>query len=115
MKRPRRREGPVGLARAVDHPIRRRALRRLNAGETCSSVEIAQELGLPLSSITYHLRVLQLYGAAKVVQGSPSSTVARYESTVADDRWVFARLAATEAEDEAAVHRLVDKRLRKAI
>jgi Helix-turn-helix domain len=80
----------------------------MHAGEgSRSSAELAQELGLPLSGVSYHMRVLQLYGAARLVGGSPGLATARYESTVSEDRRVMARLAATEAEDEATAHRFV--------
>jgi hypothetical protein len=70
---------------------------------------------VPLNSVTYHMRVLQLYGAARLVGDSPGSTEARYESTVSEDRRIIARLAATKAGDDATAPRPTDKRLRGAI
>lgn len=113
MKRPRRTESSVSLAKAVDHPIRLRALSRLNAGEVRSPGEIAQGLSLSASSIAYRFRVLPLCGAAKVVEDSPLSMALRCESVVAGDRWAAGRLVLTEAEDEATAP-LAAKRLRRA-
>lgn len=86
-------------------------------GRPRSSVELSLELSEPLSSIAYHLRVLQLCGAAKRTASSPSikSGVACHQSVVSGDRLVADQLAATEAQDEAVLRRPVDKRPRRAI
>ena len=53
------------LARALDHPIRARFLKLLAERETLSPLE-AQPLfassNLPLSNLTYHVRVLDYFG-----------------------------------------------------
>lgn len=53
------------LARALDHPVRARFLKLLAERETLSPLE-AQPLftpaDLPLSNLTYHVRVLDYFG-----------------------------------------------------
>lgn len=94
----------IDLRRAISHPARRRALRRLHANDRpFSSDELARQLGLPVAGLDYHLRVLELYGATKSTegQGGPSPTAARHQSVISDDRWIRTRLAETGFEDEA--------------
>ncbi|MGC1164795.1 MAG: helix-turn-helix domain-containing protein [Solirubrobacterales bacterium] len=94
----------IELTRAISHPARRRVLRTLQAEiRPCSLSELAQSSGLSVRRVDYHLRVLQQCKATKSIEGqvAPRSPAARYQSEVSEDRWVRARLAATEAEDEA--------------
>jgi DNA-binding transcriptional ArsR family regulator len=94
----------IDLTRALSHPARRRALRRLHAeGRPCSRVELARGSGLEERSVDYHLGLLQLCRITKPIKRAASTSAAALESNVADDPWVRWRLTATEAEDEAAV------------
>jgi DNA-binding transcriptional ArsR family regulator len=116
MKLPRRADSSVP-ATAISDPVRRRTLRQLIEDDRPrSSAELSRELNEPLNSVTYHLRVLRLYGGAKLVgRSQPSvSTEDCYESSVSEDQRVRAQLGATEAKDEAAARRLVDGDLRGA-
>jgi DNA-binding transcriptional ArsR family regulator len=94
------------LEKALGHPTRRRVLRRLHAeAGSPGSLEVARALHLSLPTAAYHMRVLLLCGAARLVEGPPGSASVSYEYQVGDHRWVAAQLAATEAEDETIARR----------
>jgi hypothetical protein len=79
-------------------------LRRLHGQDRpCSSLELARETGLPVSSIAYHLRVLQLCRVTKPIEGQAAldPAVPGHESAVSENGWLRDQLAATKAEDEA--------------
>lgn len=93
---------PLDRQTALEHATRRRILRQLHEGETPQTpLELAAREGQPLSSISYHARVLTGCGLVS------SATTRRLRgnaqpcliSTVRDDRRIRLLLAATEAED----------------
>lgn len=94
------------LTRALGHPDRRRVLRTLHSEiRPCSLAELAHSSGLSVRRVDYHLRVLQACKVTKSIEGlaTPGLPAARYRSEVSEDRWVRAKLAATQAEDEASL------------
>jgi DNA-binding transcriptional ArsR family regulator len=50
------------VVKALSHPTRRRILDLLQERELASPVELAQELGIPLGTISYHVRRLDQLG-----------------------------------------------------
>jgi DNA-binding transcriptional ArsR family regulator len=88
------------LRDALDHPLRRGVLRRLNRSERSQSVaEIRTELpSLGQAQLSYHLRVLLRSGAV-ASEGGGGSKRARYVSEVLEDDEVRAALRATEQWD----------------
>lgn len=62
-----KKENNAGLLTALKHPVRRAVLRRLRGGHRLSPRELAEALGLPLSNVSYHVRVLADNGAVRLV------------------------------------------------
>ena len=58
------------LVRALGHPLRARALASFNE-RTCSPKEIAAELGVPVSKLSYHVKVLRECGCIELVSTAP--------------------------------------------
>lgn len=58
------------LVRAIGHPLRARALASFNE-RTCSPKEIAAELGVPVSKLSYHVKVLRDCGCIELVTTVP--------------------------------------------
>jgi hypothetical protein len=58
------------LVRALSHPLRARALAGFNE-RTCSPKEIAAELGVPVSKLSYHVKVLRECQCIELVSTLP--------------------------------------------
>jgi len=58
------------LVRALGHPLRARALAGFNE-RTCSPKEVAAELGVPVSKLSYHVKVLRECGCIELVSTIP--------------------------------------------
>jgi DNA-binding transcriptional ArsR family regulator len=63
-------EADKTLAKALSHPVRAAALTILNA-RVASPTEIADELGLPLGNVSYHVNELEKYGCVELVRTEP--------------------------------------------
>jgi DNA-binding transcriptional ArsR family regulator len=59
------------LFRALGHPLRRNVLRLIMSEEELSPVEASRLMNEPLSTISYHFRVLSSTGAVELVQTLP--------------------------------------------
>jgi DNA-binding transcriptional ArsR family regulator len=59
------------LLMALRHPVRRRLLREMADREAVSPRELADALELPLSNVSYHVRVLADCGAVRAVGTKP--------------------------------------------
>jgi DNA-binding transcriptional ArsR family regulator len=96
----------TALGAAISHPVRARAL-TIMADRVASSVEIARELGIELSQVSYHVRALREQGLIEEVRSRPvrGSIERFYRATVKpfispeeeaemtlDERIVFARV-----------------------
>jgi len=82
----------------LDHPVRRRILRRLHTGFVPRSVDdLAHELKVDSRSARYHAEVL---ARCRTVKQSESPTGPRFESLAAEMPDVVALLALTRSEDE---------------
>jgi DNA-binding transcriptional ArsR family regulator len=59
------------LLLALCHPLRREILRTLGDDTPRSPSELAEHLDLPLSNLSYHVRVLVSRGAVRLVRTAP--------------------------------------------
>lgn len=97
-------EQQTDLIRALNHTMRRRILRLLNeATDPSSPARLAKGLGAPLSNVSYHVRILEGFGALKKVgEGQVRGAIEHfYASQVGDNPSVIALLEATKDSDEA--------------
>jgi DNA-binding transcriptional ArsR family regulator len=86
-----------------DHPVRRRILRRLHANSGVRSAnDLSSELGLELTTIAYHVKVLTSWRKAEALDEEDAAGARRIESKVAQNPRVLAFLDSTKAEDEAS-------------
>jgi predicted transcriptional regulator len=74
-RRPERRPRAHGtpqevLARALDHPIRAKAL-TIMSQRVASPREISEQIEAPLSTVSYHVRVLDDLGLIEAVEEEP--------------------------------------------
>ncbi len=91
------------LLRGVAHPLRRQVLRTLHeVGEARSPAELAQAFDLPVSHVSYHVKVLRECGSVALTDTRPVRGALEhfYASTVAENESVNVILASTEEEDE---------------
>jgi DNA-binding transcriptional ArsR family regulator len=58
------------LVKAFAHPLRIRIL-GIFENQTASPSEIAEQLGVPLGNVSYHVRILADYGLIKLVRRTP--------------------------------------------
>lgn len=75
------------LLAALRHPLRRQILREMTPREPISPRELATIFDLPLSNVSYHVRVLADCGAVKLVKTTPvrGSMQHFYRATVEAD------------------------------
>ena len=59
------------IARVLSHPLRPRILQILTIRGEASPNEIAEELGVPLGTLSYHTRLLRDYGWIELVREVP--------------------------------------------
>jgi len=88
------------LQHALNHPIRREVLRRLNSSaEACTAVQLAKGMEpVALSQVSYHMQVLVRSGVAASEGSGPYSECPSYIDTVLDAQ-ALAILRETEAWD----------------
>lgn len=58
------------LIAALNHPLRRRILRAYLGGrfQTASSTRLADEMGMPLGNVAYHVKTLARLGVLELVR-----------------------------------------------
>jgi DNA-binding transcriptional ArsR family regulator len=71
------------VAKALAHPVRVRAL-NIFRSRTASPSEIAEELGLPLTNVSYHVRVLAEYGLIRLISRTPRRGVIEHHYEAID-------------------------------
>jgi len=82
----------------LDHPVRRRLLRRLHTDFSCHSVDdLARKLRLDPGNARYHAEVLARW---RTVRRSEGPTGPQVESLAAERPEVIALLESTKSEDE---------------
>ena len=90
------------MQRALKHPMRRRILRALNGdgrARTLEELAIANP-GTNVSTISYHVLVLESCGGISVRTAAPEDGGNLYTSNVGDDNAVTEFLRATRTGDE---------------
>jgi len=93
------------LLKALNHPLRRRILRALHeAGEARSPRELSQDLGVPLSNVSYHVRVLRSKDVIALTDRRPvrGSSEHFYISVLPENTMVVQLLESIAQEDRAA-------------
>jgi DNA-binding transcriptional ArsR family regulator len=75
---------------ALRHPLRRQILRAMIRQAPISPRQISEELGQPLSNVSYHVRVLAEYGAAILVDTTPvRGSMQHFYSPTIDEPWAL--------------------------
>jgi DNA-binding transcriptional ArsR family regulator len=90
------------LLEALNHPLRRRILRTLHeAGEARSPGELGRDFRLPVSNVSYHVKVLREKDAVALTDLRPArgSVEHFYVSLVAANEMAIQLLDSTEEED----------------
>lgn len=90
------------LLLALQHTLRRRILRQMLGEESISPREVADKLDLPLSNVSYHIRVLAECAAVSLVDTKQvRGSVQHFYCTTLDSPWARQVLGLTEEEDES--------------
>jgi DNA-binding transcriptional ArsR family regulator len=86
---------------ALRHPLRRRILRTMVEKEAISPAELSLALEAPLSSVSYHVRVLADCAAVTLVRtvAAPTSTQSFYSLAI-EAQWARKILGIGERGDE---------------
>lgn len=90
------------LLKALNHPLRRRILRTLHeAEEAMSPIQLSRTLLVPVSNVSYHVRVLRDKGALSLRRTRPvrGSSEHFYASTLARNPVAVHLLESTASED----------------
>lgn len=86
---------------ALQHAVRRRILRQMLDREAVSPRELATTLDLPLSNVSYHIRVLADCAAVSLVgTNQVRGSLQHFYSVSIDTPWARQVLGLTEQEDE---------------
>jgi DNA-binding transcriptional ArsR family regulator len=94
------------LLLALQHALRRRILRQMIDREAISPREVADALDLPLSNISYHVRVLADCAAISLVgTRQVRGSVQHFYCSTIDAPWAQQVLGLTENEDESGENR----------
>jgi DNA-binding transcriptional ArsR family regulator len=94
------------LLLALQHTLRRRILRQMIDREAISPREVADALDLPLSNVSYHIRVLADCAAIDLVgTRQVRGSVQHFYCSSIDAPWAQQVLGLTEIEDESGENR----------
>jgi DNA-binding transcriptional ArsR family regulator len=97
-----RRSKEKDFLKALTHPMRRSILSAARNSQGISPKEIADKLDIPLSNVSYHVRILELCGAFKLVGTRPvRGSVEHFYRFTIDEDWALAALDAAAAQDNA--------------
>jgi DNA-binding transcriptional ArsR family regulator len=99
----------TNLLRALRHPLRRRILREMADGEAASPRGLSNRLGVHLSNVSYHVRVLADCHAITPVGTRPArgSVQHFYRSTVKAP-WALQVLGLRERSDRGGAGEISD-------
>jgi DNA-binding transcriptional ArsR family regulator len=90
------------VLKALNHPLRRRILRSLHdGGGPRSPIQLSRALRVPVSNVSYHVRVLRDRGVVALVSTRPvrGSSEHFYASSLAGNAVAVQLLESTAAED----------------
>jgi DNA-binding transcriptional ArsR family regulator len=94
------------LLLALQHTVRRRILRQMLRGDAISPRELSDLLDLPLSNVSYHIRVLADCAAVGLVRTRQvRGSVQHFYRCSLDAPWARQVLGSTESEDESGENR----------
>lgn len=105
-------QGPI---EAINHPVRRMVLRvfvdnwKAEPERTMTPKEVADRLGLALSNVSYHMRILATSGAIALFGTAPIRGAVQHEykaDGLLHQRWVRDLLKLMEAEDARTAEHL---------
>lgn len=89
------------LLTALQHPLRRRILRRMDDEQAISPRELSRQLHEPLSNVSYHVRVLVDCAAVTLVGTQPvRGSMQHFYCSTVDAPWARQVLGISDAEDE---------------
>lgn len=99
MATPKRAKATHALLAALMHPARRQVLRAMDGRTATCPRDLAEQLGRPLDNVAYHVRVLALCEAVKLVRTEQvaGSTKHLYRMSL-KPRWAREVLEATAGE-----------------
>jgi DNA-binding transcriptional ArsR family regulator len=94
---------PDDLLAVLNHPLRRRILRALDGEEAASPTELAKSLAEPLTTVSYHVRILVHYRALKLVRTrAVRGAVEHFYRSLVEAEWALAALHASQGADGGA-------------
>jgi DNA-binding transcriptional ArsR family regulator len=94
------------LLLALQHTVRRRILRQMLRQKAISPRELGELLDLPLSNVSYHIRVLADCGAVSLVRTRQvRGSVQHFYRCSLKAPWARQVLGLTENEDESGENR----------
>jgi len=94
------------LLLALQHTVRRRILRKMLRQDAISPRELGELLELPLSNVSYHIRVLADCGAVSLVRTRQvRGSVQHFYRCSLKAPWARQVLGLTENEDESGENR----------
>jgi DNA-binding transcriptional ArsR family regulator len=94
--------GDKDLLTALNHPMRRRILRRMAGEAAISPREISEALDRPLSNVSYHVRVLAECNTVVLVGTRPvRGSMQHFYRSSLDAPWAIEVLEASRPEDAA--------------
>jgi DNA-binding transcriptional ArsR family regulator len=92
------------LLTALGHPLRRRILRAMD-GEATSPGKLSERIDEPLSTVSYHVRVLNRCGALHQVRKQPvRGAVEHFYRTAIEAEWARDALNESRQEDGDGAH-----------
>jgi DNA-binding transcriptional ArsR family regulator len=98
-----RRSTANDLLVALHHPLRRDILRRMAGEDAISPRELASALRRPLTSVSYHVRVLADRAAIALVRTEPvRGSVQHFYRTAIEAPWARLILGLSEADGKSA-------------
>jgi DNA-binding transcriptional ArsR family regulator len=91
----------ASLLTALKHPVRRKILRAMVGNDRISPREISDELGMPVSNVGYHVRVLADCGAIMLVEVAPvRGTLQHFYRMEVSEPWALTVLGLTDANHD---------------
>jgi DNA-binding transcriptional ArsR family regulator len=88
---------------ALRHPLRRRILREMAAGEATSPRQLSNALQEPLSNVSYHVRVLAERAVINLVRTKPArGSVQHFYRSAVDAPWARHVLRLGEKDEGGA-------------
>ncbi|HET9184682.1 MAG TPA: helix-turn-helix domain-containing protein [Solirubrobacterales bacterium] len=88
------------LLAALRHPVRRQILREMADGDAISPRELSVRLDLPLSNVSYHVRVLADCATVSLIDTKPvRGSMQHFYRTALDAPWARQILGLGDAED----------------